>query len=329
MPYTIREPKAKKPRKPRETRKSITDAAKRPRKQGAVRRPTIKFEWKSEAGPGKPWNFVRERLAPPSKCAKMSYRTLHHGNVKNIPPGVRVLSCCPKGSSRGPDGRCYKKAKKVKGKKGAKRPKIRVPGFTQAVLHHTDRFAIRHPEIWGVLLNKRPGKDGVTTVTVPRPKQVDFEGFSGAGFAGFAGGIEFKNTGEAQAYLAKLQVMRTFSASANRKEEVRSLDHTIHEIQLALAQHYSKSGEPATLPELNWTKKPAKKKGVPKRDRPLRGMEHSGAAGPGLRDWDFKTGRAIMAYLSMQAGKGYKVPKHEPTQLEGAMLGLVAGLATR
>jgi hypothetical protein len=61
------------------------------------------------------WKFVRERQIPPGRCVQGSYLTASPA------PGLRVVTCKDK------------------------RTGMRT---TQTILHHRERFRIRHPELW-------------------------------------------------------------------------------------------------------------------------------------------------------------------------------------
>jgi hypothetical protein len=112
-----------------------------------ARRKPIKYEFK----PG--WKFVRERLKPPSVCAKSSYRTITSKNTgrRGPPKGVQVISCCPKGYKRDKNNRCVRRGKTK-------------PAITQALRHTVARFKKRHASVWRQLQEARIGAGGIRTV---------------------------------------------------------------------------------------------------------------------------------------------------------------------
>ena len=111
-------------------------------------RKTVKFEYT----PGH--NYVRERLLDPKSCTKGSYRTLSHSNVKTIPKGVNIVTCCKKDAKRSPRGKCCTR-------RGCG------SGTVQAIQHEVGRFKKKHPDIWRKLQQAKPGKGGTRVVKGP------------------------------------------------------------------------------------------------------------------------------------------------------------------
>lgn len=92
------------------------------------------------------WNFVSERLQPPEKCQKGTFRTFEVSRGKH----VLATWCCPKGSHTVPGRRgCFTKSGHGK------------TPFIQRLLHDKGKFKWRHPEIFKMLM-KRPERKLVT-----------------------------------------------------------------------------------------------------------------------------------------------------------------------
>lgn len=150
---------------------------------------------------GESGNFVRERLAEPSRCEKrLRAYDGKPGTIRTVRAGehVQVLNCCPVGWSRTTPGTCSKGREVVK-------------PFVQAILQKKAYFAKKHPEEYAALLASPADERGVRTLggskamlirrTVGRRLLAPtgkLEMFAGSGF-----GMEFQNKGEMNRWLVQ------------------------------------------------------------------------------------------------------------------------------
>lgn len=237
----------------------IREAAGRAVKHPRPRRP-IKFEHRDGT------NYVSERLVDPERCEPKSYRAVGETAPRaHVPPGVVITTCCPRGQRR-VNGRCTEGS-----------------GFAQRILHHVERFKVRHPDEWARLMAKKPDSAGMRVLwfaeiaDLPRYEKVREEKREVAGLEDFGAmfDMDFQTRGQMMKYLAE---------SGWLQEQVENVQRERAAKRAQKAERRAMAAQQAML-------------------RSVRQVEREGMTG--ATSMDFEDNEAMRAWLAIIAPKGY------------------------
>lgn len=218
----------------------------------------MKLDWK----PG--WNFVRERQMPPGRCVQGSYLTV------TPVAGLRVVTCMDR-------------------KTGVRTP--------QTILHHVERFAIRHPELWQEVQEER--------IVDLRGRKHGYSGASGFG-AMFGEQKTFKNKSELVQWFVQSEHFQNQIREREEKRKMRNAQAKERRRRKDAEMRANGIDPKAERRRKRKQTKLAKQSMINEPEYTMSGFDGMFASDEQEKiKMTFETDDAVMAFLNMIGPKGY------------------------